>query len=29
MNDYPHPTEAGYERWGEGIAPTLQKLLTN
>lgn len=29
MNDYLHPTEAGYERWGEAIAPTLQKLLTN
>ena len=29
MNDYLHPTEAGYERWGEAIAPTLKKLLTN
>jgi lysophospholipase L1-like esterase len=29
MNDYLHPTEAGYERWGGAIAPTLQKLLTN
>jgi len=29
MNDYLHPTEAGYERWGEAIAPTLKKLLAN
>ncbi len=29
MNDYLHPTEAGYERWGAAIAPTLQKLLAN
>lgn len=29
MNDYLHPTEAGYERWGEAIAPTLKELLTN
>lgn len=29
MNDYLHPTEAGYERWGEAVAPTLKKLLTN
>jgi len=29
MNDYLHPTEAGYERWGEAIAPTLNKLLAN
>ena len=29
MNDYLHPTEAGYERWGEAIAPTLKSLLTN
>jgi lysophospholipase L1-like esterase len=29
MNDYLHPTEAGYERWGEAIAPTLKKLLSN
>ncbi len=29
MNDYLHPTEAGYERWGEAIAPALKKLLTN
>jgi lysophospholipase L1-like esterase len=29
MNDYLHPTEAGYERWGEAIAPTLKRLLTN
>jgi lysophospholipase L1-like esterase len=28
MNDYLHPTEAGYERWGEAIAPTLKKWLT-
>ena len=26
MNDYLHPTEAGYERWGEAIAPTLERL---
>ncbi|MBL8216465.1 MAG: chitobiase/beta-hexosaminidase C-terminal domain-containing protein [Bryobacterales bacterium] len=26
MNDYLHPTEAGYERWGEAIAPTLRRL---
>ena len=26
MNDYLHPTEAGYERWGEAIAPTLKNL---
>jgi lysophospholipase L1-like esterase len=29
MNDFLHPTEAGYERWGEAIEPTLKKLLTN
>lgn len=29
MNDYLHPTEAGYERWGDAIAPTLKKLLSN
>jgi lysophospholipase L1-like esterase len=29
MNDYLHPTEAGYERWGEAIAPILKKLLAN
>jgi lysophospholipase L1-like esterase len=29
MNDYLHPTEAGYARWGEAIAPTLKKLLAN
>lgn len=29
MNDYLHPTEAGYERWEEAIAPTLKKLLAN
>ena len=29
MNDYLHPTEAGYERWGEAIAPMLKKLLAN
>ena len=29
MNDYLHPTEAGYERWGEAIAPTLKRLLAN
>jgi len=29
MNDYLHPTEAGYERWGEAIAPTLKGLLAN
>ncbi len=28
MNDYLHPTEAGYERWGAAIAPTLGKLMT-
>lgn len=28
MNDYLHPTEAGYERWGAAIAPTLERLLT-
>ena len=27
MNDYLHPTGAGYERWGEAMAPTLKKLL--
>ena len=27
MNDYLHPTEAGYERWGEAIAPAVKKLL--
>ncbi|MEJ1933883.1 GDSL-type esterase/lipase family protein [Nostoc sp. NIES-2111] len=27
MNDFLHPTEAGYERWGEAIAPTLQRLM--
>lgn len=29
MNDYLHPTEAGYERWGEAIAPILKRLLAN
>lgn len=29
MNDFLHPTEAGYERWGAAVAPTLEKLLTN
>lgn len=29
MNDFLHPTEAGYERWGEAIAQTLKKLLAN
>lgn len=29
MNDYLHPTEAGYERWGEAITPVLKRLLAN
>ncbi|MFN7934617.1 MAG: hypothetical protein U0R19_14905, partial [Bryobacteraceae bacterium] len=29
MNDYLHPTEAGYDRWGEAVAPTLKTLLAN
>src|SRR5262249_27930097 len=29
MNDHLDPTRAGYERWGEAIAPTLKKLLAN
>lgn len=29
MSDYLHPTEAGYERWGAAIAPTLKELLAN
>lgn len=27
MNDFLHPTEAGYERWGAAIAPVLNKLM--
>ncbi len=27
MNDYLHPTEAGYERWSAAMEPTLKKLL--
>ena len=27
MNDYLHPTAAGYERWAEAMEPMLKKLL--
>lgn len=27
MNDYLHPTAAGYERWAEAMEPVLKKLL--
>lgn len=27
MNDYLHPTEAGYARWAEAMEPVLRKLL--
>jgi lysophospholipase L1-like esterase len=27
MNDYLHPTAAGYERWADAMEPTLKKLL--
>jgi len=27
MNDYLHPTAAGYERWASAMEPTLRKLL--
>lgn len=27
MNDYLHPTAAGYERWAKAMEPTLQRLL--
>jgi lysophospholipase L1-like esterase len=28
MNDYLHPTEAGYERWASAMEPTLKRLLS-
>jgi len=27
MNDYLHPTAAGYERWAAAMDPTLVRLL--
>lgn len=27
MNDFLHPTEAGYERWASAMEPTLKRLL--
>jgi lysophospholipase L1-like esterase len=27
MNDYLHPTEAGYQRWAAAMEPTLERLL--
>ena len=29
MNDYLHPTAAGYERWAAAMEPTLKKLLAD
>ena len=28
MNDYLHPTAAGYERWAAAMEPTLKTLLS-
>jgi lysophospholipase L1-like esterase len=29
MNDYLHPTAAGYEKWAAAMEPTLERLLSN
>jgi len=28
MNDYLHPTSAGYERWAAAMEPTLRQLIS-